>query len=133
MKKLLLTSVLAFATLGTVTSCSSDRDEPTTTQTPKYAVSGTWDFTQYYDTTWEDMSMLKYYITIKSDNTYTTNYLGTNDSGTYTYDNADMLVLKSNISTNNIRIVSMTSTDAQIEMYNNSNPSDVAKFKLKRR
>ncbi|MDY3512723.1 hypothetical protein [Riemerella phage vB_RanS_GDF21] len=131
MKKALLFFALSSATLGTFTSCSRD-DDSTTVASNRYNVTGNWSFSEYKsDGVWKSMSILKYYINLNADGTYTTNYLGVKDSGTYTYDGKDLVVTKSNAyDPTYIRILSIEGNNAQVELFNPKNPSDKIEFKL---
>lgn len=79
MKKTILFTALAFATLGTLTSCSGREDEPTPEPAPKITKSdtyGTWKATHYalyfpHDTNWRT-ELDNRTLTVKPDGTFTT-------------------------------------------------------------
>lgn len=136
MKKFLLISILSLFTAFSIVSCSSDRDDDTTELQARYNVTGTWDFAQYKNESgvWTSMSVLGYYIKFNSDNTYSTNYLGEADAGTYTYDKKDLIITTSpEFGTSHIKIVSMTSTDAEAYMFDPADPADRIELRFKKR
>ncbi len=131
MKKILFFSFLALTAVS-VTSCSRDEATSTTPQ-PKYDVVGNWKMNEYKNAAgaWQSMQMLNYYINLKSDGTYTTNYMGTPDGGTYKYDNNSQVVTTSpTYGKSIINIKTMTGTNAEVSMYKESAPADVVDLRL---
>lgn len=134
MKKLVLFALLSFTVLGNV-SCSRDNDDVKTTETTKKnEIVGTWDFYQYkLDGVWKSMEVLKYDITLNSDGTYTTNYLGVRDAGTYTY-SGDIIITKSNYyDAKHIKVKSISGGIGEVEIFDPKNSSDKAEIRLKKR
>lgn len=138
MKKTIVVFSLSLLTLGGVfTSCSgNDDDKKTEEQVPakKYDVVGYWQMKEFKQNgNWVNISNLNYYIDLKADGTYETNYLGANDSGTYTYDNNDIVETQSpTYDPLTVEIVMMTDTDAHVKVYESDNPSAVREIKLVR-
>lgn len=127
-----LMSVIALGTVSTVTSCSKDDDEVVAV---KYDVVGTWDLVKYKDTdgTFQDMTILKYWVKFNSDKSYSSFYLGDNFSGTYNYDNNDKIEVTVQGEKLYYKINSLTGNEAEAEMYSQDNPADKIVFKLKRK
>ncbi|WP_028123265.1 hypothetical protein [Epilithonimonas tenax] len=127
-----LMSVITLGTVSTVTSCSKDDDEVVAA---KYDVVGTWDLVKYKDTdgTFQDMTILKYWVKFNSDKSYSSFYLGDNFSGTYNYDNNDKIEVTVQGEKLYYKINSLTGNEAEAEMYSQDNPADKIVFKLKRK
>lgn len=133
MKKAVLFLGLALSVGNFVASCSSDRDSEVVSN--RYNVVGKWEFSEYYyENSWKSMSILEQYIELKEDGSYSTNYLGYNDSGTYTYNGKDLVITKSkDYGDTHIRIKSMNDTSAEVELFEPTNPNEYISFRLKKR
>ena len=135
MRKIFTIALMSSITLGTVstiTSCSKDDDEVVAS---KYDIVGTWDLIKYKDNdgTFQDMTILKYWVKFNSDKSYSSFYLGDNFSGTYNYDNNDKIEVKVQGEKIYYKINSLTGNEAEAEMYSQNNPADKIIFKLKRK